>query len=109
MANRTFSSEEIVAKLELARRLEAAGVSMTDVCRRLEVNELTYLRWYKKHSGLDAAAVSRLRQLEAENARLRRALQGIQQVVTDLDQGQEHRLVRPRLAAVGDGSAHAEG
>ncbi len=45
MANHQFTPEQIVAKLELARRLEARGATTAEVCRRLEVSELTYLRW----------------------------------------------------------------
>jgi putative transposase len=79
-----FTPEEVALKLETARRLEDQGLAVGDVCRHLGVAELTYLRWHKKFAGLDAAGIARLRCLENDNARLRRALEEVGTLVAAL-------------------------
>lgn len=84
MANHRFTPHEIVTKLELAKRLEARGATTAEVCRQLELNELTYLRWLKKYGGLTTSAVGRLRQLEHENAQLRATLGRVEDALSVL-------------------------
>lgn len=96
-----FPAEDIAAKLELGRRLEIEGHSVKSLCRQLEVSELTYLRWYKKYSGLNAAAISRLRDVEEENTRLRRGLHALTEVLAELaDVAGRPPTPRPWLTAV---------
>ena len=52
----------------------AQGQSVAQVCKRLEVAEQTYYRWRKEYGGMQMAQAKRLKQLEGENARLRRAV-----------------------------------
>jgi len=73
MANRRWhTSEQIVRKLREADRLWGEGASVADVARRLEVSEQTLHRWRNQYGGLKADDVKRLKELEAENARLKR-------------------------------------
>ena len=67
-------AEEIVAKLEEAARLLEAGLNTSDVARALGITDATYFRWKRNFAGLRLDQVSRLKQLELENARLRRAI-----------------------------------
>ena len=93
MPRHRFTPQQIAAKLEAAQRLEAQRVPVAEVCRQLGVAELTYLRWCKKFAALDAGAAARVRRLEEENARLRRAVEGLGQVLEEL----KDEIEPPRL------------
>ncbi len=69
---RRHTPEQIVRKLREADRLLAEGASVADVARHLEVSEQTFHRWRNQYGGLKADDVKRLKNLEAENARLKR-------------------------------------
>ncbi len=86
MTQHRFTAAEIAAKLRVARRMEVAGESVGEICRQLGVAELTYLRWHKKYADLGARSVARVRQLEEDNARLHRALLGVQELLGHLMQ-----------------------
>jgi len=66
------SSEQIIGKLREADVQLAKGISVSEVCRRLEVSEHTYYRWRKEYGGLKLDQVKRLKELERENARLKK-------------------------------------
>ena len=72
MARRRHSPEQIVRKLREADRLLGEGAAIADVARHLEVSEATFHRWRNQYGGLKADDVKRLKELEAENARLKR-------------------------------------
>ena len=57
-----------------ALRQAEAGTAVTDVCRSLGISEATFYIWEKKYGDLGASEVRRLRQLEEENARLKRVV-----------------------------------
>jgi transposase-like protein len=63
-----------VRKLTQADRMLAEGEDIADVCRELEVSEQTYYRWRNQFGGLKADDVKRLKDLERENATLKRLL-----------------------------------
>jgi putative transposase len=65
--------EQVVRKLTQADRMLAEGKD-ADVCRELQVSEQTYYRWRNQFGGLKAADVKRLKDLEQENATLKRLL-----------------------------------
>ena len=67
-------AEEIVAKLRQVELLMTQGRSAADAVRAIGVTEATYYRWRKEFGGLKGDQVRRLKELEAENARLRRAV-----------------------------------
>jgi putative transposase len=62
------------AQVAYALRQAEAGTPVSDVCRGLGISEVTFYNWRKKYGDLGASEVRRLRQLEEENARLRRVV-----------------------------------
>jgi putative transposase len=66
--------EETVAKLRQVDVLTSQGKSVADAIRALGVTEVTYYRWRQEYGGLRSDQVERLKDLEAENTRLRRAV-----------------------------------
>ncbi|MDR7040696.1 transposase-like protein [Methylobacterium sp. BE186] len=66
--------EEIVAKLRQADVLISQGQSVAEAIRAIGVSEVTYYRWRKEYGGLKSGQVRRMKDLEAENARLRKAI-----------------------------------
>ena len=65
------SPEQIIRKLREADADLANGVSVADICKKLEVAENTYYRWRNQFGGIKADKMKRLRELEKENARLK--------------------------------------
>jgi len=74
MARKRHTPDEIVAKLRQVDVLVAQGQAVADAIRAIGVSEVTYYRWRQEFGGLKADQVRRLKDLEAENARLRRAV-----------------------------------
>ncbi len=74
MARKRYKPEEIVSKLRQADVLLSQGQSSADVVRQLGVSEVTYYRWRQEYGGLKLEQVKRLKELETENGRLRRAV-----------------------------------
>ena len=68
------TAEEIVAKLRQVEVLCGQGRSIADAIRAIGVTEVTYYRWRNEYGGLKGDQVKRLKELEAENTRLRRAV-----------------------------------
>jgi putative transposase len=66
--------EEIVAKLRQADVLISQGRSVAEAIRAIGVTEVTYYRWRKEYGGLKSSQVRRMKDLETENARLRKAI-----------------------------------
>ena len=66
------SAEEIITKLRQADADLAQGLTVGQVCHRLGVSEPTLHRWRHQYGGLRADEAKRLKELEAENARLKR-------------------------------------
>ena len=74
MARRHHKPEEIVAKLRQVDVLVSQGQAVADAIRAIGVSEVTYYRWRQEFGGLKLDQVKRLKALEQENARLRRAV-----------------------------------
>ena len=68
------SPEQIVQKLQDADRLLNAGKSLGEVLQVLEVSEPTFHRWRAQYGGMKSQEAKRLKELEAENARLKRIM-----------------------------------
>lgn len=66
--------EEIVAKLRQVDVLTGQGSTVADAVRQIGVTEYTYYRWRKEYGGLQTNQVKRIKDLEQENARLRKAV-----------------------------------
>jgi putative transposase len=74
MAAKRQKAEEIVTKLRQVDVLNAQGKSMVEAIRSIGVTDVTYCRWRAEYGGLKGDQVKRLKELETENARLRRAV-----------------------------------
>jgi putative transposase len=74
MARKRYKPEEIVAKLRQVDVLVSQGQAMADAIRQIGVSEVTYYRWRQEFGGLKTEQVKRLRDLELENSRLRKAV-----------------------------------
>ena len=72
MKRRHYTPEQIVRKLREADRLLGEGTALVEVCKHLEVTEATYYRWRNQYGGMKADDAKRLKELEKENARLKR-------------------------------------
>ena len=65
------SPEQIIRKLREADADLANGVSLADICKKLDIAENTYYRWRNQFGGIKADEMKRLKELEKENARLK--------------------------------------
>jgi len=74
MPRKRFAAEEIITKLREADVLLAQGRVVAEVCKQLMVSEKTYFRWRKEYGGLKLDQVRRMKELEQENSRLRKAV-----------------------------------
>lgn len=74
MPRKRHKPEEIVAKLRQVDVLTSQGHSVADAVRAIGVTEVTYYRWRQEYGGLKSDQVRRMKDLEAENVRLRRAV-----------------------------------
>ncbi len=74
MPRKIYKPEEIVAKLRQVEVLTSQGQSANDAIRQIGVTEATFYRWRQEYGGLKGDQVRRLKELEQENARLRRAV-----------------------------------
>ena len=72
MSRRRHTPEQVVRKLREADRLLGEGMELPAVFKQLEVSEQTYYRWRNQFGGMKADDVKRLKELEAENAKLKR-------------------------------------
>ena len=74
MAEKRHGAEQIIPKLREAEVELARALKVPQVCKKLEVTEQTYYRWRKKYGGLRMDQAKRLKELERENARLKKLL-----------------------------------
>ncbi len=74
MSRKRHEPEEIVAKLRQVDVLAAQGQSVADAVRAIGVTEVTYYRWRQEYGGLKSDQVRRMKELETENQRLRKAI-----------------------------------
>lgn len=74
MAGKREKPEDIVSKLRQVEVLQGQGKSVQDALRQIGVTVQTYYRWRKEYGGMSRDQLKRLKELEAENQRLRRAV-----------------------------------
>jgi putative transposase len=74
MAEKHYKPEEIVATLRQVDVLISQGQKVVDAIRQIGLSEVTYYRWRREFGGLNTEQVKRLKDLELENARLRKAV-----------------------------------
>jgi len=72
MARKRYTAEQIITKLREAEIELSKGQTTPQVCKKLGISEQTYYRWRKEYGGLRVDQAKRLKQLEHENARLKK-------------------------------------
>ena len=74
MAKRRFSVEQIINHLREAEVFLAQGQTVGEICRHIGISEQSYYRWRREYGGLKVDQARRLKELDRENSRLRRAV-----------------------------------
>ena len=74
MPAKKHKPEEIIGKLREVEIMLGQGCTTAEACRRIAVSEQTYYRWRKEYGGLKTDQARRMKDLEKENLRLRRAI-----------------------------------
>jgi putative transposase len=72
MPKKTFTTEQIIVKLREIEVLCGQGRTIAEAVRQAEISEQTYYRWRKTYGGMNTAEARRLKELEKENARLKK-------------------------------------
>ena len=74
MSRKRFSAEQIIGHLREAEVRLAQGQTVGEICRQIGISEQSYYRWRREYGGLKLDQARRLKDLERENGRLRRAV-----------------------------------
>ncbi len=72
MGRRHFKPEQIIHMLREAEIKLAGGKKIGEVCHELRISEQSYYRWRKEYGGMQVSQAKKLKDLERENARLKR-------------------------------------
>jgi len=72
MKGKKHNPDQIIAKLREADGLLATGATIAHVCQQLAISEQTFHRWRNQYGGMKAKEAKRLKELEQENARLKK-------------------------------------
>jgi putative transposase len=90
MKRKRHSPEEIIRKLREVEQMEAAGQPVAQICQKLEISVATLARWRSQFRGMGDAEIKRLKELEDENRRLKRAVADLtldKQILKELSEG----------------------
>jgi putative transposase len=74
MPKKRYRPEEIISKLREADVLISQGKKVVDVIKSLGITDVTYYRWRQEYGGMSVSQAKRLKELEKENERLRKAV-----------------------------------
>ena len=74
MARKRYTPEQIIRYLRQAEVLSSQNRSVSEICREIGISENTYYRWRKEYGGMGVGQARRLKELEKENTRLKRAV-----------------------------------
>jgi len=74
MAKKKFDAEQIIGHLRTIEVLLSKGKTVLEACREVGIADQTYYRWRKEYGGMQIAQAKRLKELEKENARLKKAV-----------------------------------
>ena len=74
MPKKSFTPERIVAKLRQIEVLISQGKGVPQACKEAGISDVSYYRWRKEYGGLQVDQAKRLKELEQENARLKRVV-----------------------------------
>jgi putative transposase len=90
MPKKTFTAEQIVAKLRQIEVLMGQGKTVPQASREAGITEQTFYRWRKEYGGLQTEQAKKLKDLQKENAQLRRAVADLtveKQILKDIAEG----------------------
>ena len=90
MAGKREKPEEIVSKLRQVEVLQGQGMTIAEAVRQIGVTQQTFYRWRKLYGGMGQSQLKRLKELEKENQRLRRAVSDLtldKLILTEAAQG----------------------
>lgn len=90
MKRKRHGTEEIIRKLREAEQMETGGQSPAQVCQKLEISAATLARWRTQYRGMGDNEIKRLRALEEENRRLKKAVADLtldKQILKELNEG----------------------
>ncbi len=74
MSRKRYSPEKIIFMLRKAEVALAQGMTVGQVCRQLSISEQTYYRWRKQYGGMKISQAKRMKDVERENTRLKKAV-----------------------------------
>ena len=74
MSRKRFTAEQIIGFLREADVKQSQGRNVGQICREMGITEQTYYRWRKEYGGMKTAQIKRLKDLERENGRLKKAV-----------------------------------
>jgi len=74
MARKKFDAGQIIGHLRTIEVLQSKGASVAVACREVGITEQTYYRWRKEYGGMQVSQAKRLKDLEKENSRLKKAV-----------------------------------
>jgi putative transposase len=74
MSRKRYSPEKIIGMLREAEVALAQGITVGQICRQLSIFEQSYYRWRKQYGGLRISQVKRMKDMERENVRLKKAV-----------------------------------
>ncbi len=92
MKRKRHGTDEVIRKLREAEAMEAAGASRAEVLQKLGVSEQTLLRWRKQFRGMGDDQIKRLKALEEENRRLKKAVADLvldKQIIEEVIKGKD--------------------
>ncbi len=72
MGRKRYKAEQIISMLREAEVLQSQGMTIGEISRKLAITEQTYYRWRKEYGGMRIDQAKRLKELEKENARLKK-------------------------------------
>ena len=74
MSRKRYSPEKIISMLREAEVALAQGMTVGQICRRQSISEQSYYRWRKQYGGMKISQAKRMKDIERENARLKKAV-----------------------------------
>ena len=74
MSRRKFTAEQIIGYLRTIEVLMGRGKTAKEACREVQITEQTYYRWRKEYGGMQSSQARKLKDLEKENVRLKKAV-----------------------------------
>jgi len=90
MSKKSYTPEQIVTKLREIEVLTSQGASIPAACKQAGISDVSFYRWRKEYGGLKLDQAKRLKQLEHENAKLKRLVAELsleKQVLKDISSG----------------------